>query len=265
MSCEVWNKEHQLVLNRSRHQVKTRHQEGNNRNWSTFVCKSKDLVCVWSAAVCVSTSHFWPYSSSAPLLSSCFEAFSTWIPELLYSRQPRCYTELHFTVPLRACLVFKMVRRFPFFPPKPQPFIFLLLPADLFLPSIHPSTVAWPQFFFLYAGRFTDRPSSSGRHFKLWSVTSSSDHQKCVSKKHLKCFSSNQSSLWTDQQLQFTFCNKYHVITHTAARGFPSETITDCLQEDQLITIAGKKKKINKSLRNQQPLIFISAILWVDW
>lgn len=138
MSCEVWNKEHQLVLNRSRHQVKTRHQEGNNRNWSTFVCESKDLVCVWSAAVCVSTSHFWPYSSSATL-SSCFEAFSTLIPELLYSRQPRCYTELHFTVPLRACLVFKMVRRFPFFPPKPQPFIFLLLPADLFLPSIHPS------------------------------------------------------------------------------------------------------------------------------
>lgn len=37
MSCEVWNKEHQLVLNRSRHQVKKRHQEGNNRNWSTFV------------------------------------------------------------------------------------------------------------------------------------------------------------------------------------------------------------------------------------
>lgn len=146
---ELWSleyKEHQLVLNRSRHQVKTRHQEGNNRNWSTFVCESKDLVCVWSAAVCVSTSHFWPYSSSATL-SSCFEAFSTWIPELLYSRQPRCYTELHFTVPLRACLVFKMVRRFPFFPPKPQPFIFLLLPADLFLPSIHPSTVAWPQFF----------------------------------------------------------------------------------------------------------------------
>lgn len=134
------------------------------------------------------------------------------------------------------------------------------------LPSIHPSTVAWPQFFFLYAGRFTDNgPSSSGRHFELWSVTSSSDHQKCVSKKHLKCFSSNQSFLWTDQQLQFTFCNKYHIITHTAAWGFPSEMITDCLQEDRLITIAGKKKKINKSLRNQQPLIFISAILWVDW
>lgn len=81
---ELWSleyKEHQLVLNRSRHQVKTRHQEGNNRNWSTFVCESKDLVCVWSAAVCVSTSHFWPYSSSATL-SSCFEAFSTLIPEL---------------------------------------------------------------------------------------------------------------------------------------------------------------------------------------
>lgn len=44
----------------------------------------------------------------------------------------RCYAPHHGFLP--GWLVFQMLRRFPFFLPKPQSFIFLFLPADFFLP-----------------------------------------------------------------------------------------------------------------------------------